>query len=115
MRVRPDQPYNELSMGGCYKFAPREITRTVLLEPASEPAETPASPAPAVSVSGCPAGVPSAMSQVDQPSTPFAVVLVVPGSGRCTGPEGAAEALDTVPGSGRCTGPEGVAEPSKQN
>ena len=63
VRVRPDQPYNELSMGGCYKFAPREITRTVLLEPASEPAETPASPAPAVSVSGCPAGplgVPSA-------------------------------------------------------
>ena len=135
MRVRPDQPYNELSMGGCYKFAPREITRTVLLEPASEPAETPASPAPAVSVSGCPAGplgVPSAMSQVDQPSTPFAGVDVVPGSGdtptpappgpetvpgsgRCTGPEGAAEALDTVPGSGRCTGPEGVAEPSKQN
>ena len=59
----------------------------------------------------------------------------LPGSGRCTGPEGAAEPSmpfagvggvpgsgdtptpappgpETVPGSGRCTGPEGAAEPS---
>ena len=81
--VRPDQSYNQLSMGGCYKFAPREITGPVLLESAVVPMPVPPPCAPPLVLVQplAPLPVASAINQVDQPSAPFAGVGVVPGSG----------------------------------
>ena len=79
--VRPDQPYNASSRGGCYKFSPRGTTGPVLFESAVVPMPvTPPCAPPLVSVQALsPLPVASAINQVDEPSAPFAGVGAVPG------------------------------------
>ena len=98
--VRPDQPYNASSRGGCYKFSPRGTTGPVLFESAVVPMPvTPPCAPPLVSVQALsPLPVASATNQVDEPSAPFAGVGAVPGSGAT--PTIASPAPYTVPGSG---------------